>query len=126
MGSSDSVPSSSDGIVCHPHSHLTPTCIEQDTDGVVHDTTHFEELLVSNKANGFRDLLAVIDLSTYRRLSWEKNMPLFLCSFIVPETGEWLAVDPRSALRIVTDKYEKKGLKCMSGAEFEVSLCYAC
>lgn len=47
-------------------------------------------------------------------------MPLFLCSFIVPETGEWLAVDPRSALKMVLDKAEKNGWKCMSGAEFEV------
>lgn len=76
---------------------------------------------MSNKANGYRDLLAVIDLSTYRRLAWEKNMPLFLCSFIVPETGEWLAVDPRSALKGVLEKAEKRGWKCMSGAEFEVS-----
>lgn len=53
-------------------------------------------------------------------------MPLFLCSFIVPETGDWLAVDPRSALRIVTEKYDKKGLKCMSGAEFEASLWLPC
>ena len=89
---------------------------------IVHDTTHFNELLVSNKANGYRDLLAVIDLSTYRRLAWEKNMPLFLCSFIVPETGEWLAVDPRSALKMVLHKVEKKGWKCKSFADFEVRL----
>jgi glutamine synthetase len=88
----------------------------------VHDTTHFNELLVSNRANGYRDLLAVIDLSTYRRLSWEKNLPFFLVSFIVPETGEWLSVDPRSALKLVLDKAEEKGWTCMSGAEFEVSV----
>lgn len=86
----------------------------------VHDTTHFNELLVSNRANGYRDLLAVIDLSTYRRLSWEKNLPFFLVSFIVPETGEYLAVDPRSALKGVLEKAEEKGWTCMSGAEFEV------
>jgi len=87
---------------------------------IVHDTTHFNELLVSNRANGYRDLLAVIDLSTYRRLSWEKNLPFFLVSFIVPETGEYLAVDPRSALKGVLEKAEEKGWTCMSGAEFEV------
>jgi len=76
---------------------------------------------VSNRANGYRDLLAVIDLSTYRRLSWEKNLPFFLVSFIVPETGEYLAVDPRSALKGVLEKAEEKGWTCMSGAEFEVS-----
>ena len=64
----------------------------------------------------------MIDLSTYRRLSWEKNLPFFLVSFIVPETGDWLAVDPRSALKVVLDKAEEKGWTCMSGAEFEVCL----
>jgi hypothetical protein len=31
-------------------------------------------------------------------------------------------VDPRSALKLVMEKAEKKGWTCMSGAEFEVSL----
>lgn len=31
-------------------------------------------------------------------------------------------MDPRSALKLVMEKAEKKGWTCMSGAEFEVSL----
>lgn len=124
MGNSVSVPLSLDGIVSPPPPHTTLNGSHVLMKCTVHDTTHFNELLVSNKGNGYRDLTAVIDLSTYRRLAWEKNMPLFLCSFIVPETGEWLAVDPRSALRVITEKYEKKGLKCMSGAEFEVGILF--
>jgi glutamine synthetase len=115
MVNSDSAPSSLDGIV-----RLSPLLAINSKLIIVHDTTHFNELLVSNRANGFRDLLAVIDLSTYRRLSWEKNLPFFLVSFIVPETGDWLAVDPRSALKVVLEKAEEKGWTCMSGAEFEV------
>ena len=38
----------------------------------------------------------------------------------MPETGEYLAVDPRSALKGVLEKAEEKGWTCMSGAEFEV------
>jgi glutamine synthetase len=79
------------------------------------------EQLVSNKGNGYRDLLAIIDLSSYRRLVWEKNMPFFLVSFVDPETGKPLPVDPRSALKSVLDKMEAKGWQGMSGAEFEVS-----
>lgn len=66
-------------------------------------------------------MFAVIDLSTFRRLKWEKDIPFFLCRFVIPETGEVLPVDPRSLIAKVTDKGEAMGYKCMSGAEFEVS-----
>jgi len=75
---------------------------------------------VSNKGNGWRDLIAKVDLSTYRRIPWERNVPLFLVRFITPETGDALAVDPRTALRSVVEKAESSGWTCMSGAEFEV------
>lgn len=78
------------------------------------------EQLVSNRENGYRDLLAVIDLSTYRRLKWERDIPFFLVSFVDPDTGKPLPVDPRSALKNVLEKVEAKEWKGMSGAEFEV------
>ncbi|CAD6574075.1 MAG: hypothetical protein TREMPRED_001001 [Tremellales sp. Tagirdzhanova-0007] len=85
----------------------------------LHDQTYTRELLVANTGNGYRDLIAIIDLRTYRRLSWEKNIPFFLCSFIVPETGEPLEVDPRNALERVVARASQKGWRCMSGAEYE-------
>jgi glutamine synthetase len=87
---------------------------------LVHDKTYERELLVSNKSNGWRDLIAKVDLSTYRRIPWERNVPFFLVRFITPETGDALAVDPRTALRSVVEKAESSGWTCMSGAEFEV------
>jgi glutamine synthetase len=86
----------------------------------VHDQAYTQELLVANRANGFRDILATIDLSTYRRLPWEKAIPFFLCSFVLPETGEALEADPRSVLEKVVSRATERGWKCMSGAEFEV------
>lgn len=77
---------------------------------------------MSNKANGFRDLIAVIDLSTFRRLKWEKNMPFFLVSFLLPETMEPLSADPRSLLKGIIDKTQEAGWQAMAGAEFEVIL----
>lgn len=88
---------------------------------LVHDQGYNKELLVANWDNGYRDLFAVIDLSTFRRLKWEKDIPFFLCKFIIPEKGESLPVDPRSLIEKVTDKGKAMGYKCMSGAEFEVS-----
>jgi glutamine synthetase len=49
-------------------------------------------------------------------------MPFFLVSFLDPDTKEPLQVDPRSVLEGVMKKAADKGWKCMSGAEFEVSL----
>ncbi|WVQ86058.1 hypothetical protein IAT38_008226 [Cryptococcus sp. DSM 104549] len=85
----------------------------------MHDQTYSNELLVANWDNGYRDLVAVIDLTTYRRLKWEKDIPFFLCKFIVPETGEILPVDPRSLIEKVSKEAEEMGYRCMSGAEFE-------
>jgi hypothetical protein len=86
----------------------------------VHDQTYSRELLVSNRANGYRDLIALIDLSSYRRLPWEKNIPFFFVRFVVPETGKPLDVDPRGVLGEVKARAEDKGWKCLAGAEFEV------
>jgi len=49
-------------------------------------------------------------------------MPFFLVRFIVPETMTGLEVDPRSVMSNVVKRADEKGLSCMSGAEFEVSL----
>jgi glutamine synthetase len=91
----------------------------------INDSTYIRELLVSNKANGYHDILARVDTSTYRRLAWEKNMPFFLVEFYDPdsERGEArLGACPRGLLETVTQKIEQhgEGWKCMAGAEFEV------
>lgn len=86
----------------------------------MHDQTYSRELLVSNRGNGYRDILARVDLATYRRLPWENNIPFFLVSFTTPETGLPLEVDPRSLLETVLQKASDKGWTGMAGAEFEV------
>lgn len=79
-----------------------------------------KELLVSNRGNGYRDLNAKIDLSTYRRIPWENNIPFFLVYFEDQGTDTPLPVDPRSVLQTVSDGFKALGWECMSGAEFEV------
>ena len=87
----------------------------------MHDASYTTELLVGNSANGFRDLLAIIDLSTYRRLPWEGNMPLFLVNFVTPETGLPLEVDPRNVLQAACKRAEEAGRwKLIAGLELEV------
>ncbi|KAH0556304.1 hypothetical protein GP486_005772, partial [Trichoglossum hirsutum] len=44
----------------------------------MHDMTYFRELKISNKENGYRDIIAVPDLSSFRRIPWEDNVPFCL------------------------------------------------
>ncbi|KAK7467335.1 hypothetical protein VKT23_004392 [Stygiomarasmius scandens] len=85
----------------------------------IHDAVYSRELLISNKANGYRDIIASIDLSTYRRIPWENNVPFFLVSFLDPDTKKPLVVDPRGILRITTERAAAQGLSCMAGVEYE-------
>lgn len=91
----------------------------------IHDAVYSRELLISNKANGYRDIIASIDLSTYRRIPWEDNVPFFLLSFLDPDTKRPLSVDPRGILKITTERAAKLDRQCFSGVEYEVHLLYS-
>jgi glutamine synthetase len=86
----------------------------------LHDTVYSRELLISNSANGFRDLVAKIDLSTFRLIPWENNVPFFLVSFLDPETKAPISVCPRGLLKTIEGKAEQSGWQCLAGVEFEV------
>ncbi|KAH9981333.1 hypothetical protein BGW80DRAFT_1434505 [Lactifluus volemus] len=85
----------------------------------LHDTVYSKELLISNSANGYRDLLATIDLSTARTIPWEGEVPFFLVSFLDPETKAPVSVCPRGVLKTVTEKAAQRGWECLAGVEFE-------
>ncbi|POR37652.1 Uncharacterized protein TPAR_02138, partial [Tolypocladium paradoxum] len=82
----------------------------------MHDQTYLRELKVSNAENGYRDMLAIPDLSTFRRIPWEDNVPFFLVSFFDPETRLPIAACPRGLLRAQLDKVQAKGYAAMAGA----------
>jgi glutamine synthetase len=85
----------------------------------MHDAVYSRELLISNSANGYSDLIASIDLSTYRRIPWENNVPFFLVSFLDPQTKDPISVCPRGVLKRVLSKGEQNGWQCLAGVEFE-------
>ncbi|KAI0062310.1 glutamine synthetase/guanido kinase [Artomyces pyxidatus] len=85
----------------------------------LHDAVYSRELLISNAANGYRDLLASIDLSTYRRIPWENDVPFFLVSFLDPDTKVPISVDPRGVLKKAVERAENSGWQCYAGVEFE-------
>jgi glutamine synthetase len=84
----------------------------------MHDQTYFRELGISNKENGYRDLIAVPDLASFRRIPWEHNVPFFLVSFFDPDSHESLSACPRSILKRTVDKLQEKGYGAMAGGEY--------
>lgn len=85
----------------------------------MHDSVYTRELAISNKENGYCDIMASIDLSTFRRIPWENNVPFFLVSFFDPKTSAPICADPRGVLRKVVDNAAARNLECISGVEFE-------
>lgn len=86
----------------------------------MHDQTYFRELKISNRENGYRDLLAQIDLSSFRRIPWENNVPFFLISFREP-SGESLSACPRSLLERASKKIEDQGISALAGGASSLS-----
>src|ERR1700682_5207583 len=68
--------------------------------------------------SGYPDVTARIDLSTYRRVPWDNNVPFFLADFDNPEDPKFSAC-PRGVLKRVVAKAHAMGLRPFFGAEFE-------
>lgn len=90
----------------------------------MHDRTYFRELLISNAKNGYRDILAKVDLQSFRRIPWEdagpghdspKGVPFFLVSFHDPDSGKPIPPCPRGLLGAIVRKVEGNGWKAMAG-----------
>ncbi|KAA8569726.1 hypothetical protein EYC84_001309 [Monilinia fructicola] len=85
----------------------------------MHDQTYFKELKISNAENGYHDIIAIPDLSSFRRIPWEDNVPFFLISFYDPDTGNPVSACPRGLLKTAVEKLQANGLGAMAGAEYE-------
>ena len=85
----------------------------------MHDQTYFRELKISNAENGYKDLVAKIDLTSFRRIPWEHDVPFFLVSFFDSDTGKPVSACPRSLLKSAVSKAEKAGYSALAGAEYE-------
>lgn len=83
----------------------------------MHDLTYARELSVSNVENGYRDIVAVPDLASFRRIPWEDDVPFFLVDFKDPDTGERVAPCPRGLLKGVIARLAEKGYGAMAGGE---------
>lgn len=84
----------------------------------MHDQTYFRELKISNAENGYRDIVAIPDLRSFRRIPWEENVPFFLVSFYDPDVkNQPVCACPRGLLKTVMGKVENAGFSAMAGGE---------
>ncbi len=67
---------------------------------------------------GYPDAEAQIDLSTYRRVPWDDNVPFFLGNF-VNKKREPLSLCPRQLLKQTIERAAKQGYRAQCGMEFE-------
>jgi len=85
----------------------------------MHDMTYFKELKVSNKENGYHDIIAKVDLSSFRRIPWENDVPFFLVTFFDPDSDKPISACPRGLLKTAVDKIHAKGIGAMAGGMLE-------
>jgi glutamine synthetase len=67
---------------------------------------------------GYPDVLARLDLSTFRRIPWEGGVPFVLCDFHGRD-GAPLAISPRQVLKRVVEKANARGYAPKMSCEFE-------
>lgn len=84
----------------------------------MHDRTYIRELKISNAENGYHDLLAIPDLSTFRRIPWEDNVPLFLVDFLDPSTEKPICACPRGLVKTQLEKLKEHGYGAMAGGMY--------
>ena len=81
----------------------------------LHDVVYQPELKISTQENGYKDVIAVPDLKSFRRVPWEDDVPFFLVNFFEPDSMKPLCACSRGMLKSTAEKLQKRGLKAMAG-----------
>jgi glutamine synthetase len=84
-----------------------------DSSDVLYDNTSY-----TGWHTGYPDAHAKADISTFRSLPWEENIPFFLGDF-TGKDGKALDVCPRSLLKKISGQAEKSGYHPIFSQEFE-------
>ena len=78
----------------------------------------YDNVQVTGWHTGYPDATAIVDLSTFRQIPWENNIPLFLGDFRDAK-GNDLHVCPRSLLKKITAEASDAGFIPYFSQEFE-------
>ncbi|MEO8398432.1 MAG: glutamine synthetase family protein [Ignavibacteriaceae bacterium] len=78
----------------------------------------YEEGKFTGWQTGYPDLIAKIDLSSFRQIPWEENTPFFLLDFYT-KNGDPLVISPRYILRKACEELEKENFNIKHSVEYE-------
>ena len=83
----------------------------------MHDQT-YDNTRLTGWQHGFPDAMVRLDLSTYRTVPWDNDVPFFLGNFVTAD-GSPHPVCPRQVLKRVLARADKMGFQVKVGAEYE-------
>jgi glutamine synthetase len=83
----------------------------------MHDMLYQGGVDCAAKNGTYADFTAFPDLSSFRRLPWENDVPFFLLNFY--SEGKPVAACPRGLLKGLTERLAQKSYMALAGGEFE-------
>ncbi|OJJ05059.1 hypothetical protein ASPVEDRAFT_55083 [Aspergillus versicolor CBS 583.65] len=81
------------------------------------DVLYSNDAKIASPEEGYVDFIAVPDLSTFRRIPWEDDIPFFLVRFV--QNGEEVVADGRNMLKEISDRLEEANCQALAGVELE-------
>ncbi|KAH7019467.1 hypothetical protein EDB80DRAFT_819878 [Ilyonectria destructans] len=83
----------------------------------MHDALFTKGVGMSSEGGGYADFTAVPDLTSYRRIPWENNIPFFLLHFL--SENKPVVACPRGMTKSIAKKLGKENFKAWAGVELE-------
>ncbi|OJJ50624.1 hypothetical protein ASPZODRAFT_148100 [Penicilliopsis zonata CBS 506.65] len=83
----------------------------------MHDMLYTTDARIAPPESGYSDFIAIPDLTSFRRIPWEEDIPFFLLRFV--NNKKPVPADGRNMLKSVTDRLAESGYQALAGVELE-------
>ncbi|KAF7552470.1 hypothetical protein G7Z17_g4311 [Cylindrodendrum hubeiense] len=83
----------------------------------MHDALFTNGVGMSSEGGGYADFIAVPDLTSFRRIPWENNIPFFLLHFL--SENKPVVACPRGMTKSIVKKLSQENFKAWAGVELE-------
>jgi glutamine synthetase len=77
------------------------------------DVLYSNDAKIASPEAGYVDFIAVPDLTTFRRIPWEDDIPFFLVRFV--QNGDEVVADGRNMLKEISDRLEEANCQALAG-----------
>lgn len=86
----------------------------------MHDALFTNGVGMSSEGGGYADFTAVPDLTSYRRIPWENNIPFFLLHFL--SQNKPVVACPRGMTKSIAKKLGQENFKAWAGGKIHLDL----